>query len=177
VASACSGDAAQRSPAPPAPPGFSLSEHGGRTLDLAAERGRVVVVFFGYTHCPDVCPTTLADFVAVKRRLAQRAGEVRFAFITVDPRRDTPEVARRYAAQFDSTFFGLSSDSVTLAGIQRQFRASAWIGADSTGAVMVAHSASVYVIGRDGSVRDPVRFDVSGRLDALYEVIDHALRD
>lgn len=159
-----------------APPSFALPEAGGRTLDLTAERGNVVLVFFGYTNCPDVCPTTLADFVGVKRRLADRAAGVRFAFITVDPRRDTPDVARRYAAQFDSTFFGLSSDSVTLAGIQRQFLASSWIGTDSTGAPTVVHTASVYVVGKDGQLLEPVRFNIAGRVDALYEVVDRALR-
>lgn len=171
LAAACGGE---RRPEPD-PPSFRLAEDGGRVLDLAAERGKVVVVFFGYTNCPDVCPTTLADFVTLKRRLGARAGDVRFAFITVDPRRDTPEVTRRYAQQFDSSFYGLSADSLTLAGIQRQFLASSWIGTDSTGAVMVAHSASVYVVRRDGTLLASVRFDDS-RSEALYQAVDHALR-
>lgn len=168
---------ADQQPAPPLdPPAFRLTEHGGRVLDLAAERGKVVVLFFGYTNCPDVCPTTLADFVTLKRRLGPRAADVRFAFITVDPRRDTPEIAQRYAGQFDPSFYGLSTDSVTIAGIQQQFRASSWIGTDSAGAVVVAHSANTYVIRRDGRLMASVRFDDS-RSEALYQAVDDALRD
>ena len=162
-------------PAEPVRPAFRLEEYGGRVLDLSHERGRVVVVFFGYTNCPDVCPTTLADFLSVKRRLGPRADAVRFAFVTVDPGRDSPDVARHYAAQFDSTFFGLSSDSVTLAGIQRQFRAASWVGTDSTGAVVVAHSASTFVVAKDGTLLPPVRGDFT-RIESLYQAVDGALR-
>lgn len=151
-----------------------LTEAGGRVFDLSAERGAVVVVFFGYTTCPDVCPTTMADFVTVRRRLGDRARGVRFAFITVDPERDTPEVARRFVTQFDSTFFGLSADSATIAAAQQQFRAASWIERDSTGQNLVAHSASAYVVGKDGRLAQQVFANDTGG-EALYRAVVAAL--
>lgn len=173
----CGGDDASRaaqSGAPPIVPALSLTEAGGRTLDLAAERGRVVVIFFGYTNCPDVCPTTMADFVSVKQRLGARAADVRFAFVTVDPARDTPEAARRYAAGFDSTFYGLSGDSATLVAVQHTFRVAAWTERDSTGQVLVAHSASVFIVGKDGTLGNQVFFN-NTRGEALYQAVLAAL--
>jgi protein SCO1/2 len=84
--------------------------HGpaGRAFDLAAERGRVVLVFFGYTRCPDVCPTTLADWVQVKRALGADTAQVRFVFVSVDPERDSPEAATTYARRFDPSFVGVA---------------------------------------------------------------------
>ena len=152
--------------ATPAPEGQALSlrlaRGDGGVFDLAGERGRVVVVFFGYTHCPDLCPLTLANFAWARRRLGARAGQVRFVFVTVDPRRDSPSVAMAYARQFDSSFVGLSGDSASLAAAQQSFHVASWVTRDSAGNVVVAHSASVFVIGRDG---------------ALARVIPHAEAD
>jgi protein SCO1/2 len=151
-----------------------LAEFGGRTFDLEAERGKVVVLFFGYTHCPDVCPTTLADFVTVRRRLGERAADARFAFITVDPERDTPEVARRYAAAFDTSFFGLSGEPASLAAAQQAFGIAAWSEQDSTGQPLVAHSTSVLVVGRNGRLAARVFFNDT-RGEALYQAVLAAL--
>ncbi|HUK63697.1 MAG TPA: SCO family protein [Dongiaceae bacterium] len=131
-------------------PALRLLRSDGRVFDLAEERGNVVLLFFGYTHCPDVCPLTLANFVAVRRRLGSRAERVRFVFVTVDPGRDTPERAMAYARQFDAAFIGLSGDSTALAEVQRSFHVASWVARDSAGNVLVAHSASVFVVGRDG---------------------------
>ena len=92
----------------PAPP-LRLVEHGGRAFDLAAERGKVVLLFFGYTHCPDICPTTLADWRRVHAALGADTSRVRFVFVTTDPERDTPEVAQQYARQFHPAIIGLST--------------------------------------------------------------------
>src|SRR4051812_41382952 len=81
-------------------PDVRLTEYGGRVLDLTSERGNVVLLFFGYTHCPDVCPTTLADFASLKHRLGERAERVRFVFVSVDPRRDSPQRTAEYAHTF-----------------------------------------------------------------------------
>ena len=150
-------------PAPrPAPP-LVLVEHGGRTFDLAAERGKVVLLFFGYTHCPDVCPTTLADWRRVKAALGADTARVRFVFVTTDPERDTPEVAQEYARRFDPSFVGLSGDSATLASLQRAFMIASYRepATDSTPkdphaghrTYTVGHSSRTFVIDREGRWR------------------------
>ena len=154
----------------PAPP-MRLAEHGGRVFDLAEQRGKVVLLFFGYTHCPDVCPTTLADWRRVKSQLGADTARVRFVFVTTDPARDTPEAARDYVRRFDPTFYGLSTDSATLAGLERAFMVrsfrepaadSAASGATATPvtdahagheAYSVAHSTRTFVIDEAGRWR------------------------
>ena len=93
-------------PPEPAPP-LRLADSAGTRFDLAAETGKVALVFFGYTHCPDVCPTTLVDWRHVADSLGSQAATVRFVFVSVDPDRDTPAVAQRYAARFSPAFLGL----------------------------------------------------------------------
>ena len=77
-----------------------LTEYGGQVFDLQNQRGNVVLLFFGYTHCPDICATTLADFAGVRHRLGSRAGQVKFVFISVDPRRDTPSTTWRFSSAY-----------------------------------------------------------------------------
>jgi protein SCO1/2 len=154
---------------------LSLQDPDGKTRTLADFKGKVTVVFFGYTHCPDVCPTTLADFAHVRRELGPRAERVRFVFVTVDPARDTPADVMRYARAFDSTFVGLSTDSASLAPIMRGFGVGAYRepGGDAH-TYTVAHTASVFVIDPEGRLREPVRFGPQ-RADALLRAVEEAL--
>jgi len=93
---------------PPQPaPELGLIDQHGQTFRLADQRGRAVMLFFGYTNCPDVCPATLIYYSQVKRELGPLADKVRFVFVTVDPEYDTPERLREYVARFDPTFYGL----------------------------------------------------------------------
>ena len=151
-----------------------LRRSDGHVFDLAQERGNVVLVFFGYTHCPEICPLTLSIFVGVRRRLGPRAERVRFVFVTVDPGRDSPERAMAYARQFDSTFIGLSGDSASLAAVQRSFHVASWITRDSAGNVLVAHSASVFVVGRDGGLARVIPYSEAD-VDRLYAGVAEAL--
>jgi protein SCO1/2 len=155
-------------------PALRLARSDGAVFDLTEQRGRVVVVFFGYTHCPDLCPLTLANFAWVRRRLASRAAQVRFVFVTVDPGRDSPARAMAYARQFDSSFVGLSGDSATLAATQRAFHVASWVSRDSAGTVLVAHSASVFVVGRDGALARVLSHDEAD-VDRLYAAVSEAL--
>ena len=162
-------------PTPSEPgPALRLTRSDGAAFDLAAERGKVVVVFFGYTHCPDLCPLTLANFVWVRRRLGARAKLVRFVFVTVDPGRDSPARAMAYARQFDSSFIGLSGDSVALAAAQQAFHVASWVTHDSAGNVLVAHSASVFVVGRDGALARVLSHDEAD-VDRVYAAVSEAL--
>lgn len=101
---------------------FRLTDADGRPRSLADFRGKVVVLVFGYTHCPDVCPTTLADFAAAVKRLGPEAQRVQVLFVTVDPRRDTPALLKQYVPAFDPSFIGLRGDEAATTKVTRDFR-------------------------------------------------------
>lgn len=136
---------------------FQFTLPTGAQYSTAPEAGRPTLVFFGYTHCPDVCPLTLADWKRAKGKLGARGDRVRYLFVTVDPERDSRPVAQRYAAQFDAAFMGLSGDSATTTGIMRAFDVSAAreSSADSTN-YFVSHSGQTFLV------------DDHGRLVSMY---------
>lgn len=101
---------------------FSLADSDGRTRRLADFRGKVVLVFFGFTQCPDVCPTELARLADLRQRLGADADKVQVVFITLDPERDTAELVRNYARAFDASFEGLRGDPGTTAATAKEFR-------------------------------------------------------
>ena len=100
---------------------FTLTSHVGDPISLSNLRGQAILMFFGYTHCPDVCPTTLADYRLIKQSLGDHADKVAFVFISVDGGRDTPEVLARYLGQFDAGFIGMTGDEATLRRIGAAF--------------------------------------------------------
>ncbi|BAH39879.1 hypothetical protein GAU_2837 [Gemmatimonas aurantiaca T-27] len=138
-------------------PTFEFTQASGAPYRTVPEANRPMVLFFGYTHCPDVCPTTLADWKRVKAQLGAKADRVRFVFVSVDPDRDTPAVAERYAKQYDASFVGVSGDGPTTAGIMEAFGvASAREDAPTANGYMVSHSSQVFLV------------NDQGRLVALY---------
>lgn len=100
---------------------FTLTSHTGEPINLSDLRGRAVLMFFGYTHCPDVCPTTLADYTRVKQALGRDVEKVTFVFISVDGIRDTPDVLTQYLGQFDANFMGMTGDETTLRRIGAEY--------------------------------------------------------
>ena len=139
---------------PAAAPALRLTRADGDAFDLAEQRGRVVLLFFGFTHCPDVCPTTLSDWARVREALGDRADRVRFVFVSVDPRRDTPAVAQQYAQQFDPSFIGLSADDATIGRLRGSLNLVAQMEVpDSTGGYGVAHSSQVFLVDPEGRLR------------------------
>jgi protein SCO1/2 len=133
-------------------PAFTFVDSDSRQVVLGPERGRPMVLFFGYTNCPDVCPTTMAEWTRVKK-LGADAARVRFVFVTVDPERDTPTVARRYARQFDSTFVGVSGDPSTTAAIMQAYGVAA--GREEVGSAagyLVSHSSQVFLVNGAGQL-------------------------
>ena len=140
---------------PPAPAAdFALSDQHGQTFRLSEQTGNVVLIFFGYTNCPDVCPVTLSDFRQVKEQLGAAAERVRFVFITVDPERDTPERIGKYIANFDPSFYGLTGDATELEQVWKSYWVyQSKVEAGSAAGYLVDHSTSVYVIDPDGNLR------------------------
>ena len=136
---------------------FEFVLPSGETFRTAPEPKRPMLLFFGYTHCPDVCPTTMADWTRAKAKLGAKGARVRFVFVSVDPERDTPTIADQYAKQFDASFVGVSGNAATTAGIMKAFGVSAARepGVDATH-YFVGHSGSTFLV------------DSKGRLVAMY---------
>lgn len=101
---------------------FRLTDHAGRERTLADYRGKVVVLFFGYTQCPDVCPTTLSELAEAMKRLGPDAERVQVLFVTIDPERDTKELLAQYVPAFDPRFVGLFGDADATARTAKDFR-------------------------------------------------------
>jgi len=135
--------------------GFELRDTFGRRRTLADFKGKAVMVFFGYTHCPDVCPTTLADMAQAVRKLGADGARVQGVFVTVDPERDTPDVLRRYVAAFDPSFVGLYGTAEELATTAKEFKFFFQPGPkrDDGGSYEVAHQSAIYVFDPRGQIR------------------------
>ncbi len=139
---------------------LALTGHDGKPRTLADFRGKIVVVFFGYTHCPDICPTTLADMAAVMKQLGADAARVQVLFVTLDPERDTPDVLANYAPAFDPGFLGLYGDAAATQRAAKEFKIFyEKRPAGTPGAYTVDHSAQSYVLDAQGRLRLFVRQD------------------
>ena len=163
VLTACSGDgsgdARYRGVALPSPmptPSFTLTDFNGQAYDFAAKtRDKVGLLFFGYTHCPDVCPLHMANIAAVLRQMpAEDRARIVTVFVTTDPERDTPERLRSWLGNFDPTFVGLTGSRAELASVQQMLglpeAMREFVNADSAN-YFVAHGAQVFAFARDGN--------------------------
>ena len=141
----------------PAP--FVLTDQDGRRFDSAALSGRVGLVFFGFTHCPDVCPTTLATMSNLLNALGADAAEVQPVFISVDPQRDRPDILKAFRNLFDTRIVMLTGSPSEIAAVAKAFhvfyRAQP---ADASGNYTIDHTASVFLIDRDGRFRSTFDF-------------------
>ena len=143
---------------------FAISDHNGQLRKLADFTGKVVVVFFGYTQCPDVCPTTMTELVEVKRLLGKDGERLQPLFITVDPQRDTPELLKAYMANFDPTFLALCPTPAQLAEVAASFKVYyKKVGDDKSLSYTMDHSAGSYVFDPKGRVRLFVRYGLGAQ--------------
>jgi protein SCO1/2 len=142
---------------------LALTDHTGKARTLADFRGKAVVLFFGFTHCPDVCPTTLADMAQVKRKLGPLGERVQVLFVTVDPERDTQDKLARYVPAFDPSFLGLRGDPEATRAVAKEFKIYFEKRPGATpGEYSVDHSAQSYVIDPQGRLRLFVRHERIG---------------
>ena len=141
---------------------FALENPSGERRTLADFRGKVVVVFFGYTQCPDVCPTTLADLAEVKKRLGADGAKLQVIFITVDPERDTAALLSQYVPGFDPSFTGLRGSAEETAATAKEFKVFYQKVPGSTPTnYTVDHTAGAYVFDPQGRIRLFVRHGAS----------------
>jgi protein SCO1/2 len=132
---------------------LQLTDHHGQARTLADFKGKVVTIFFGYTQCPDVCPTALAGMSEVMRQLGPDGDKVQVIFITVDPERDTPALLAEYVPVFDKRFLGLYGTPDKIAEVAKDFRVFYRKSGDLTGHYTIDHSAGTYVFDPQGRLR------------------------
>ena len=133
---------------------FALTDHTGKPRTLADFKGKVVLMFFGYTQCPDVCPTTMAEMSAVMKELGPQADQVQVLFVTVDPERDTRELLAQYVPAFDPRFLGLYGDAAATARVAKEFKVFyAKVPGKTPGSYSMDHTAGSYVFDRNGKIR------------------------
>lgn len=132
---------------------LNLTDHNGQPRTLADYRGKVVVVFFGYTQCPDVCPITLAELAKVAKDLGADAAKLQVLFVTLDPDRDTGDVLKRYVPQFNPSFIGLSGDAEATARAAKEFKIYFQRKPLEKGSYTVDHSAGSYILDQQGRLR------------------------
>ena len=133
---------------------FQLTDDQGKPATAADFHGKVVLLYFGYTHCPDVCPLTLAHLHVVMQRLGPLADDARILFVSVDPARDTPAVLHAYVRAFDKRAVGLTGSASDIEALVKRYRASfTREPATSNGNYEVSHSSAIYVFDAKGQAR------------------------
>jgi len=138
--------------------GFALLDHTGKPRTLADFKGKVVALFFGYTQCPDVCPTTMAEMAAVMKALGPAAKDVQVLFVTLDPERDTQQLLAEYVPAFHPDFIGLVGDKAATDKVAKEFKVFyAKSPGKEPGSYSVDHSSASYIFDRSGHVRLYVR--------------------
>lgn len=154
---------------------FELTNQDGQPFRLIDQRGKPVLMFFGYTNCPDVCPTTLYEYKQIASNLGEVGDQVVFTFITVDPNRDTPEQLKTYVQGFNPAFVGLTGAEGDLKpvwdayGVYREVQDS-----DSALGYLVDHTARIYVLDTEGQLRltFPFGMDVNAMTDDIRHLLD-----
>jgi protein SCO1/2 len=134
--------------------GFELTDHNGQVRHLTDFAGKIVVMFFGYTQCPDVCPTSMAELAEVKKALGANGDKLQGIFVTVDPARDTPELLKAYMANFDPTFLALYTTPEKLAVLAKDFKVYyKKVDGKTPTSYTMDHSAGNYVFDTKGQLR------------------------
>lgn len=134
---------------------FSLTDQNGRTVTEQDLKGRPFLVFFGFTHCPDICPTAMFEISEILRKLGPDGDRARAVFITVDPERDTPAALKDYLSSFDPRMIALTGDEASIAAVAKAYRAYYKRQPLADGGYTMDHTAIVYLMGKDGRFISP----------------------
>ncbi len=160
---ACGKPGADGPPVLPIGGDFVLTDHNAQQFELKSLRGKVVLVFFGYSFCPDFCPTTLSKLASVSRKLGESSAGIKTLYITVDPERDTPAALKDDLSNFKLDALGLTGSRAALDSVVKMFCASYAIvpTPESAAKYTVSHTTSVYVLDRQGRVRYELPYEAS----------------
>ncbi|MBE1161680.1 SCO family protein [Dyella acidiphila] len=133
---------------------LSLTDDQGKAVTAADYRGKIALLYFGYTHCPDVCPLTLAQLHVVMQKLGTAADHVRILFVSVDPTRDTPAILHAYVAAFDPRAVGLTGAAAEIEALTKRYRAAfSREPGKADGSYEVSHSSGIYIFDANGKAR------------------------
>ncbi|HYH41129.1 MAG TPA: SCO family protein [Burkholderiales bacterium] len=132
---------------------LELTDHNGQRRTLADFKGKVVVVFFGFTHCPDACPTTLSELATVAKELGPDADRLQVLLVTVDPERDKPELLKQYVPSFNPTFLGLYGTPEETTAAAKEFKVYFQKQPQPSGSYTMDHSAGTFVLDKTGTLR------------------------
>ena len=143
---------------------LSLQDPSGQTRTLADFKGKVVFIFFGFTQCPDVCPTTMAEMIEVRRRLGSNADKLQVVFVTIDPERDTPEVLKAYLEAMDPSFLGLRGSLAETEQVAKEFKVFYQKVPGKGGGYTMDHTAGAFVFDPEGQVRLFARYGMDVNL-------------
>ena len=138
--------------------GLQLKDFNGQVRSLAEFKGKVVFLFFGFTQCPDVCPTTMAELAELRRRLGPDGEKVQGVFVTVDPERDTPELLKGYLGSMDPSFVGLTGTPDEIKAAAKEFKVFYQKVPTQNGNYTIDHTAGAFVFDPSGQVRLFVRY-------------------
>jgi protein SCO1/2 len=155
---------------------FELVDQNGQPFRLSDQVGEVVLIFFGYTNCPDVCPITLSEFKRIKAMLGDNADRVRFVYITVDPERDTVERINTFLQNFDPTFTGLTASRETLEPVWKAY--GVYQQKQDTGSAagyLVDHSTRTYLIDANGRWR--INYPFGMEPDKIFKDLQHLMKE
>lgn len=154
---------------------FALNDHHGQPKTLQSYQGKVVLLFFGFTHCPDVCPTSLFKLKQAMDKLGAEANQVQVLFVTLDPNRDTPEKLAQYVPAFHPSFVGLSADEAQIAKVAADFKVVYSKQNEGSKNYTLDHTAYVYVYDKKSNLRLFYRPD-SNTVDQLVQDIKTLLK-
>lgn len=154
---------------PRAAPDFSLSASTGKTFTLNEQKNKLIVLGFGFTHCPEICPTTLAKLAQVYKDLGEQSARVQVLYITVDPERDSVERLREYMGYFNSSFIGLTGDVTVLEKLRKSYGIVAAKKMHGDGNYDVHHSSYLYLIDGKGLLRALVPYGKS-KEDIVHDI-------
>jgi protein SCO1 len=161
---------------PPAPAAdFNLTDQNGQPFRLSDQRGKVSLLFFGYTNCPDICPVTMSQFTQVKRMLGSQADKVNFVFITVDPQRDNAGRVQQFIKNFDPAFIGLTGSLETLMEVWKNYGVYQEKQGNSDAEYLEAHSNGVYVIDALGRWR--MNFSYGTPSESMAQDLLHLVKE
>lgn len=156
-------------------PDFTLTGSDGKKFTLSELRGKLVILSFGFTHCPDICPVTLARLAQAHKNLGALADQVQVVYVTVDPERDNVERLREYMAHFNPSFIGVTGAPEQLSKVRQSYGILAAKKVHEDGSYEVHHSSYVYLIGRQGLLRALVPFGAP--VDSIVHDIKILLQD
>jgi protein SCO1 len=154
---------------------FSLTDQNEKIFELNQLQGNVVLVFFGYTSCPDVCPTELGEMAQILRAFEKQSDKVKGLFITVDPERDSAKVLKQYTSYFSKNLLGLTGSREQIDKVAKLYQANYRIYQNENRQIVVDHSSNLYVIDRNGDLNTIIPFGMS--VDHVIDVVDFLLKN